>query len=58
MSLCSALDAVYETVELEWRPYLYHWLGRETEAEERAAIAAGELPPIGFRLTCRTGSGG
>ena len=55
-TLCSALDAVYETVELEWRPYLYHWLGQETEAEERAAIDAGELPAIGYRVTCQTRS--
>jgi len=52
-TLLSALDVVYETVELEWRPYLYHWLGGETEQLERAAIDAGELPAIGYRFTRR-----
>ena len=53
-TLLSALAAVYETVELEWRPYLYHWLGGETEQLERAAMDAGELPAIGYRFTSRT----
>lgn len=48
------LALVYETVDLEWRPYLYHWLGDDAEPIERAAIAAGELPAIGYRFTCRT----
>lgn len=52
-TLLSALDIVYEDVEIEWRPYLYHWLGDETEPLERAAIAAGELPAIGYRFTGR-----
>ncbi len=55
-TLPSELDAVCETVEVEWRPYLYHWLGQETEPRERAAIDAGELPAIGYRFTCRTRS--
>lgn len=52
-TLLAALDAVYETDEVEWRPYLYHWLGDETEPLERAAIDAGELPAIGYRFTGR-----
>ena len=55
-TLQSELDAVCETVEFEWRPYLYHWLGQEIEPRERAAIDAGELPAIGYRFTCRTRS--
>jgi hypothetical protein len=52
-TLLSALDAVYETDDVEWRPFLYHWLGDETEPLERAAIDAGELPAIGYRFTGR-----
>jgi hypothetical protein len=52
-TLLAALDAVYETEEMEWRPYLYHWLGDETEPLERAAIEAAELPAIGYRFTSR-----
>jgi hypothetical protein len=50
-TLLTALDVVYEAVELEWRPYLYHWLGGETEQLEWAAIEAGDLPAIGYRFT-------
>ena len=47
---CSELDAVYETVEIEWRPYLYHWLGQETEASgtgghRRRRAARDRVPP-------------
>lgn len=49
-TLLAALDEVYETDDVEWRPYLYHWLGDETEPLERAAIDAGELPAIGYRF--------
>ena len=52
-TLLAALDAVYETDEVEWRPYLYHWLGDRTEPLERAAIDAGELPAIWYRFTGR-----
>ena len=52
-TLLTALDAVYETSDVEWRPYLYHWLGDETKRLERAAIDAGELPAIGYRFTSR-----
>lgn len=56
-TLLAALDTVYESVEIEWRPYLYHWLGAETEPLERAAIDVGELPAIGYRLTGRARRG-
>ena len=52
-TILTEIAAVYEIAELEWRPYLYHWLGRETEPAERAAIEAGELPAIGYRFTGR-----
>ncbi len=48
------LALAYETVDLEWRPYLYRWLGDDVEPIERAAVAAGELPAIGYRFTCTT----
>jgi hypothetical protein len=54
-TLLAAVSGVYETEELEWRPYLYHWLGEETEPRERAAIEAGELPAIGYRFAARVG---
>ena len=41
---CEAVP--YENVEVEWRPYLYHWLGQETEPLERAAIDSGETSPV------------
>ncbi len=52
-TILAGLAAVYEIAELEWRPYLFHWLGAETESIERAAIDAGELPTIGYRFSCR-----
>lgn len=57
-TLRSEVETVYETVEFEWRPYLYHWLGPETEPLEQAAIDAGELQAIGYRFTCRTRTAG
>jgi hypothetical protein len=53
LTLLAALDAGYETEDLEWRPYLYHWLGDETRPLEQDAIEAGELPAIGYRFTGR-----
>ncbi|MFN8224425.1 MAG: hypothetical protein U0R50_14395 [Gaiellales bacterium] len=47
--LRAELDARYEEREVEWRPYFYHWLGAEHEADERDAIAAGAIRPIGVR---------
>jgi hypothetical protein len=52
--LLTAVNAAYETNEVEWRPYLYHWLGDDTEPLERTAIETGDLPAIGYRFTART----
>ena len=53
-AILAGLTGEYVITELEWRPYLYHWLGAETEPIEQAAINAGDLPAIGYRFTCRT----
>jgi SAM-dependent methyltransferase len=51
------LDAVarrYAQVELERGPYFYRWLRLPgVEAEERRALAAGEIRPIGVRYVGR-----
>jgi Methyltransferase domain len=45
-----ALRRYYEERELVWVPYLHRWLRSLTvEAEERAAIAAGDIPAVGWR---------
>ncbi len=45
-----ALRRYYEERELVWVPYLHRWLRSLTvEAEERAAIAAGAIPAVGWR---------
>jgi ubiquinone/menaquinone biosynthesis C-methylase UbiE len=45
-----ALAEHFAERSFEWRPYLYRCLERdELEPAERAAIAAGEIRPIGFR---------
>ena len=45
-----ALRRYYEERELVWVPYFHRWLRSLTvEAEERAAIAAGEIPAVGWR---------
>ena len=54
-TLLGEVDAIYATDAVEWRPYLYHWLGKDTDALERAAIEAGELPAIGYRFAARLG---
>jgi hypothetical protein len=44
------LERRFETAVLEWRPYLYRWLGGPASEElERALVAAGALPALGFR---------
>jgi hypothetical protein len=48
-ALRAEFDERYAERYSEWRPYLYHWLGRETETLEASLIAAGEIRPIGFR---------
>jgi hypothetical protein len=45
-----ALRRHYDEVELEWVPYLHRWLrSPAVEVEERAAIADGKLPAVGWR---------
>jgi hypothetical protein len=40
----------FETQSLEWRPYLYRWLGGPASEElERALVGVGALPALGFR---------
>jgi len=44
-----ALVTRYDERTYEPRPYLYRWLGEETEAVEAALVAAGTIRPVGFR---------
>jgi len=45
-----ALRRSYEERELVWVPYFHRWLrSPAVEAEERLAIADGEIPPVGWR---------
>ena len=40
----------YDERVLEWRPYLYRWLGGSgTSTLEQRQIEAGTLPPLGYR---------
>jgi hypothetical protein len=49
-TLLEALGAHFETRHLEWRPYLYRWLGGvSTETLEGGLVAAGAIPALGFR---------
>jgi Methyltransferase domain len=49
-----ALRERYEEQELEWVPYFHRWLRLPAlEAEERAAIEAGEIAPVGWRWAGR-----
>jgi SAM-dependent methyltransferase len=49
-TLRKEIDARYEELHFEWRPYLYRWLaGPASETLEAALIAAGAIRPIGFR---------
>jgi hypothetical protein len=46
----AALRAQYDERELEWRPYLYRWLGGpSSELLEQALVDAGAFEPIGYR---------
>jgi hypothetical protein len=48
------LEARFETRHLEWRPYLYRWLGGPaSEALERAVMDAGAIRAVGFRYAGR-----
>jgi Methyltransferase domain len=49
-TLRAEVDARYDQVHFEWRPYFYRWLdGPATEQLEEALIAAGAIRPIGYR---------
>jgi hypothetical protein len=44
------LEARFDTRHLEWRPYLYRWLGGPASEElERGLIEAGAIRALGFR---------
>lgn len=44
----------YTEQYIEWRPYLYRWLENPQSKEvERDAVAAGELPALGYRWVGR-----
>jgi SAM-dependent methyltransferase len=52
-TLRDALAERFELGEIEWRPYLYRWLGADALAEETERIAAGEIRPIGYRIAAK-----
>jgi len=46
----AALRARYDERELDWLPYLWHWLGGpSSESLEQTLIDAGLIPAIGYR---------
>ena len=45
----AALVERYEERVYEPRPYLYRWLGEDTEELEAELVAAGTIQPVGFR---------
>jgi hypothetical protein len=50
-----ALRRRYHEHELVWAPYLYRWLrSPAVEAQERAAIAAGDIPAVGWHWAGQT----
>jgi hypothetical protein len=49
-TLRAGIDARYDELHFEWRPYFYRWLGGPaTESLETGLIEAGAIRPIGFR---------
>ena len=49
-TLRAEIDARYDELHFEWRPYFYRWLGGPaTESLEQGLIDAGAIRPIGFR---------
>jgi Methyltransferase domain len=49
-AVLTALRRHYEERELAWVPYFHRWLrSPAVEVEERAAIAASEIPAVGWR---------
>ena len=55
-TLRAELDARYEELYLEWRPYLYRWLGAASEATEAALVREGTIRPLGVRYVGRAKS--
>jgi len=48
--LLAELEARYDTRHLEWRPYLYRWLGGPaTEGLEESLVRAGAIEAVGYR---------
>ena len=53
-TLRAEVDARYDQLHFEWRPFLYRWLdGPATESLEQGLIDAGAIRPIGFRYARR-----
>jgi SAM-dependent methyltransferase len=51
-TLRAEIDARYDELHFEWRPYFYLWLeGPASESLEAGLIAAGAIRPIGLRYT-------
>ena len=49
-TLRAEVDARFDELDFEWRPYFYRWLGGPaSESLETGLIAAGAIRPIGFR---------
>jgi hypothetical protein len=49
-TLRAEIDARYDELHFEWRPYFYLWLeGPASESLEAGLIAAGAIRPIGLR---------
>jgi len=54
--LLAALRERWDEIVLEWRPYLYRWLGGpSSEALEQTLIGAGAFEAIGYRWAGRRG---
>jgi hypothetical protein len=57
-ALRAAIDARYEETRLEWRPYLYRWLGGPAAfALEQMLIDSDLIRAVGFRYVAVTNAG-
>ena len=52
-TLRTELDAWYSELYVEWRPYLYRWLGESSEEVEAALIDSGAISALGVRYVGR-----
>ncbi len=52
-TLRAEMDDRYAELYLEWRPYLYRWLGDAFEELEAGLIRAGTIRPLGVRYVGR-----